>query len=37
MDPGIIADYDAEGYLAGVDVLSVSKRQRNSNATATSL
>jgi len=25
IEPGIIADYDADGYIVGIDVLSVSK------------
>jgi uncharacterized protein YuzE len=28
IEPGIIADYDAEGHLVGIEVLSVSKRTR---------
>jgi uncharacterized protein YuzE len=26
IEPGIIADYDAEGHLVGIEILSVSKR-----------
>ncbi|NBC14698.1 MAG: DUF2283 domain-containing protein [Gammaproteobacteria bacterium] len=26
IEPGIMADYDAEGHLVGIEVLSVSKR-----------
>jgi uncharacterized protein YuzE len=26
IEPGIIADYDADGHLVGIEVLSVSKR-----------
>ena len=26
IEPGIIGDYDAEGHLVGIEVLSVSKR-----------
>ena len=26
IEPGIIADYDAEGHIVGIEVLSVSKR-----------
>jgi uncharacterized protein YuzE len=28
IEPGIIADYDAEGHLVGIEILSVSKRAR---------
>lgn len=28
IEPGIIADYDADGHLVGIEVLSVSKRAR---------
>jgi uncharacterized protein YuzE len=27
IEPGINADYDAEGHLVGIEVLSVSKRK----------
>jgi uncharacterized protein YuzE len=27
LEPGINADYDAEGHLVGIEVLSVSKRK----------
>ena len=26
IEPGIIADYDADGHMVGIEVLSVSKR-----------
>lgn len=26
IEPGIIADYDADGHIVGIEVLSVSKR-----------
>lgn len=26
IEPGIIADYDAEGHIVGIEVLSISKR-----------
>ena len=26
IEPGIIADYDADGYIVGIEVLSASKR-----------
>ena len=26
IEPGIIADYDAQGHIVGIEVLSVSKR-----------
>lgn len=26
IEPGILADYDAEGHLVGIEVLSISKR-----------
>ena len=29
IEPGIIADYDAEGHLVGIEILSVSKRARS--------
>jgi len=28
IEPGIIADYDADGHLVGIEILSVSKRAR---------
>ncbi|WP_296701212.1 DUF2283 domain-containing protein [Thiocapsa sp. UBA6158] len=28
IEPGIIADYDADGHLVGIEVLSMSKRAR---------
>lgn len=28
IEPGIIADYDADGHLVGIELLSVSKRAR---------
>jgi len=28
IEPGIIADYDADGHLVGIEILSVSKRTR---------
>jgi uncharacterized protein YuzE len=28
IEPGIMADYDAEGHLVGIEILSVSKRAR---------
>ncbi|MBK1629689.1 DUF2283 domain-containing protein [Thiohalocapsa halophila] len=27
IEPGILADYDADGHLVGIEVLSVSKRR----------
>lgn len=27
IEPGIIVDYDAEGHIVGIEVLSISKRQ----------
>lgn len=29
MEPGIIADYDENGHLVGIEILSVSKRAQN--------
>jgi uncharacterized protein YuzE len=29
IEPGVMGDYDAEGHLVGVEVLSVSKRGAN--------
>jgi uncharacterized protein YuzE len=26
LEPGILADYDAQGHLVGIEVLSISKR-----------
>jgi uncharacterized protein YuzE len=28
IEPGIIAEYDADGHLVGIEILSVSKRAR---------
>ena len=28
IEPGIIGDYDADGHLVGIEILSVSKRAR---------
>ena len=28
IEPGIMADYDADGHLVGIEILSVSKRAR---------
>ncbi|MBK9027137.1 MAG: DUF2283 domain-containing protein [Propionivibrio sp.] len=30
IEPGIVADYDAEGHLVGIEVLSISKRGNQS-------
>ncbi|MFP4063428.1 MAG: DUF2283 domain-containing protein [Halochromatium sp.] len=31
IESGILADYDAEGHLVGIEVLSVSKRRLDKN------
>ncbi|MHB1991942.1 DUF2283 domain-containing protein [Metallibacterium scheffleri] len=28
IEPGILADYDADGHLVGLEILSISKRRR---------
>ena len=30
LEPGIIVDYDAEGHIVGIEVLSISKRGNQS-------
>lgn len=28
IEPGILADYDAEGHIVGIEILSISKRSQ---------